>query len=568
MLARLIVALLAVAALLGGCGSDEEPSSGGAVAPRVAEQLKYVDPDASAVIAIDARWGGANWDEVRPIVDRLLEKYRETAPPSDRAQVPRTGEDALELLAGFAKLSFRKDIEPLLDGHLVVGVVQHPPREVADEFDPGETTTVSQQDIVYVYRTEKGDPRRVIEAIYGQPLEPLAGDADTLVAEDEIALIGGKTIVLSASDGSIRKLLDRAKQTGGFAQEKLAAAERDAGLEDPLVLMTGDLTLAYEWISEESLERARSEVPYLGAITRGSAALDVTDDGIEARAHLATGAQPLTERDLPVGPDGDVELPESEDGTIVGGSRDQSYTTTFASRVARALFADSRFAKAVEKTERELGIEFEDEVLKQFDCPSVSLLDPGEAGVNATQVQRFGARSCVRDPERMRELLPKLRPHLPEILTSLQGLGDEGLAGLLLIAPDAPLTPGALLADIVVKPFKDDEEELLYEITGLRDDTESQIAQAGPAKIVFGLIGKDFVVASDDEMARRAADAKTEKLDEQAASAVRVPLSALLLRNDPDGVEKALAAVFGDLVASISAKPDATVAKAKLELED
>ena len=76
------------------------------------------------------------------------------------------------------------------------------------------------------------------------------------------------------------------------------------------------------------------------------------------------------------------------------------------------------------------------------------------------------------------------------------------------------------------------------------------------------------MVASDEEMARRAAAAETEELDEEAASAIRVPVAALLRREDAGRVEKALAEVFRDLVATISADPAATVATAKLEVRD
>ena len=183
--------------------------------------------------------------------------------------------------------------------------------------------------------------------------------------------------------------------------------------------------------------------------------------------------------------------------------------------------------------------------------------------------RRFAARSCVRDPDRMRRLLPRLRPHLPAILSGLQGLGDEGLLGLLLIAPDAPLTPGALLAQIGVRPVGGgDEEELLYEISGLRDDVRDPVAQAGPDSLVFGLIGDAFVVASDRAMARRAAAVETETLDREAGSAIRVPLDRLLAAREGDDVGVALAKVLGVLTATVSAEPQATSARAELTLRE
>jgi hypothetical protein len=281
----------------------------------------------------------------------------------------------------------------------------------------------------------------------------------------------------------------------------------------------------------------------------------MAEDAVEAKARLVTDGEELSERDLPLGPAGELELP-GDDAAVVGGNRDQSYATVFGAHVARELFAASRFVGAVERAERELGISFEDEVLRQFDCPSVSLLEPPtEPG----SLVRFAARSCVNGPDRMRELLPRLRPYLPAILNGLQGLGNGGLVGPLLLAPGAPLVPGTVLGQIGVQPLGSEGGDELYEITSP--------PAPGPDRMVFGLIGDDFVVATDAEMARRAASLDAETLDDDAAGAVRIPVHELLLRQGgPDS--EAFADVLGDLLATISADSEATVAAARLELRD
>lgn len=576
MVSRLIVLLLAALfALAAGCGSDDDASSGSSVAETAAEQLRYLDPQSSSVVAVDLRWNGDNWDDVKPIVGRMLKAACEGRPPTERAAVPETAEDALEQLVGFADLSFAKDVEPALDGHLVIGAVVPPG---AFRPDAGEDGTfdadeeVPEPEITLVYRTEKGNLRRIAEAIAGEgELKPLPGYEDTLALDGTIAIVGTKTAVWSWANGTddrpLRAALDRAKDGGGLPGERLAQAERDSGMTDPLLLATGDLTVARQLVAEDSLERAREEIPYLRALRRASAALDVTGDAVEATARLVTDGEPLDERDLPVAPAGELELPKRDD-VIAGASRDQSTTTTFLSRMARSLFADSRFVKAVEAAEKDLGIRFEDEVLRQFSCPSTSVLEPADTS-GPDSASRFGARSCVEDPERMRELLPRLRPHLPAILTGLQGLGDEGLTALLLLAPDAPLTPGALLGQIDVNPFANAKaDEDLFEITGLRDDADNPAAQAGPDTLVFGLIGDAFVVASDIEMARRAATVETEELDGEAGSALRIPIGALLAAEEDDEDAKAAASVLGDLVATLRAEPKATVAEARLAIRD
>jgi hypothetical protein len=263
-----------------------------------------------------------------------------------------------------------------------------------------------------------------------------------------------------------------------------------------------------------------------------------------------------------------VELPVAEDA-IAGGSLDQSRITTFAASVARSLFADSDFVAAVEETERELGIRFEDEVLRQFDCPSVSVFEPEGADALGT-AGRFSARSCVRDPERMRELLPRLAPRLPRILQALHGLSGEGLMGLLMLAPDAPLTPGLALLQVGVEPLTGGPaEEQLYEVSGLRESETGEEVFAGPDRVVFGMIGDDFVVGSDRQAARDAATLETEPAGEQAASALRVPpglLSAALLGSEE--AMEVLTRTFGDLEIGFSADPRATRAHARMPVAD
>jgi hypothetical protein len=387
--------------------------------------------------------------------------------------------------------------------------------------------------------------------------------------------VGDRTLVCAASEGEVdgvrllRAALERHKAGRGVPAERLETAGREAGIADPLVLATGDLTLAGALFEQPDVDRAREAVPYLRALRRGSVAFDIEPDRAVAKGTAITDGGPLRDEDLPVGPTAELDVPRTD--VIGGASSNQSRTTVLGARIARALFADSRFVRAVERAERDLGIGFEEEVLAQFSCPSVSVLEPRPAS-QGEGVRRFGARSCVRDPERLRALLPRLRPHLPAILTGLQGLGDTGLAGLLLIAPDAPLTPGALLADIVVRPFAGEDEEAgetLFEITGLRDDETSAIAQAGPNRVIFGFVGDAFVVASDPEMAREVAEAETERLDRRAGSVVRIPIAELVARDgDADEVTQVLGEVLRTLTATVIASPRSTVVEAVLPFAD
>jgi hypothetical protein len=600
---------------LGGCDGDDEapPSQESSWGP----QLAYLEPGASLVAAIDARYGEENWERLEPLVSRGLRAAR-----SDGLEaIPLNLEAALQQLSSFAGLDFEDDVRPVLDGHLVVGLT-FPPREplVADVaviarllrnavYDPRRRAWVrpdpstgrptgpivrkpdgsrlTQQDfarvneaqvrqdrdpeMVAVYRTQDGDLGELVDKVVeGDRLERVPGHENARLITDGLAVVGDDTIVLTRSGRALEEALDRAASDEGFPLARLRAAERDVDLDDPLVLASGDVTLARALVEEPNFQRAIDTVPYLAAVRRLSAGVDVGEREAVARVRIDTGGASLAAEDLPLGPPGELALPETD--AIAGASRDQSRTTTFAATVVRALFEDSRFVAAVERTERDLGSSFEEEVLRQFDCPSVSVFDDrgGEA-------PRFGARSCVRDPERMRELLPRLAPHLPRVLTAMQGLGEEGLLGLLLIAPDAPLTPSALtdIAQVMVRPFGggDDAapEERLYEVTGLAEPNAGLSIPGGGfvpgvERVVFGMIGDDFVVGSDREMAREAAALETEALDTHAASAVRVPAERAAALQGSDEA-RILDAVFTELVVTFAATPAATTADGRLGYE-
>jgi hypothetical protein len=552
LLALVLVASLGVAA----CGSEEDSSGGGSVTQAVEEQLRYLDPGSALVVAIDLRYEGENLESLRGIADRLLQETRGVLDAEDRGDVPESAEAALKESLRSLNVDF-EEIRPALGGHLVVGLAFRPA-----DGDPREQLTI-------VYRSEEGDMRAALEAFLPTAtLRPMRGRDDVLVTEGGFVLVDGDTVVSADTTEEAIAAVERADAGRGFPAELLEAAESEIGVRDPLVLGTGTLDLAREFVDDEDLERARTEVPYVSAVERVEFALDVSEEGVEARGRVVTTGAHLSEEQLPLGPAGDVELPVADDA-IAGGSLDQSRITTFAASVARSLYADSDFVAAVEETEREYGIRFEDEVLRQFDCPSVSVLVPeGRAALGTAG--RFSARSCVRDPERMRELLPELAPRLPRILRALHGLSGEGLMGLLMLAPDAPLAPGLTLLQVGVEPLEGGEpEEQLYEVSGLRENEGGIETFAGPDRVVFGMIGDDFVVGSDRHAARDAATLETEPAGEQAASALRVPPGLPVGEMfGSDEANEVLARTFGDLEIGFSADPRATRVHARMPLSD
>jgi hypothetical protein len=229
---------------------------------------------------------------------------------------------------------------------------------------------------------------------------------------------------------------------------------------------------------------------------------------------------------------------------ISGGNRDQSRTTVFLLRALRAGYLDSRFVRAVDEVESELGIDFEEEVLRQFNGPSASYVSADGSA--------FAARSEVRDPDALREVLPRIAPHLPALIEGLQGLQSEGLALLFLFAPDVPLA--APLQGVKVDPPAN--QDGFYRVSGLTG--------AGPSELYFNVVDDVFVVASDERRAREIAEADTEAVEgARGAGVARIDLTQL----DQSQALFFLPFSGRELVASLEASVERLRARVRVLLE-
>jgi hypothetical protein len=152
----------------------------------------------------------------------------------------------------------------------------------------------------------------------------------------------------------------------------------------------------------------------------------------------------------------------------------------------------------------------------------------------------------------MRALLPRLAPALPGILEGLQGLGSTGLVGLLLVAPDAPLTPHALALLAQARVLSSGG---LFELRGLRGP--------GPDRVFYGVIGDSFVVASSRALAEEVAGMPSAPAP-KAGTRLHVDVARALRTADPDNARelRALAQTIG---AAASAQGGDIVAEATVK---
>jgi Protein of unknown function (DUF3352) len=454
--------------------------------------LKYVPADADAVAIVPTDLQGEQLQRLEALLQPVLRQG--------------SGGSIRTLAASFfdgSEINFARDVEPLLGEDLVLA-----------EWGPEEDARLLA----------------AIETPDGELAEKLARRLDLAHRVD------GDTLLMSISGGAAT--LERPEQSFDPA----AFGEDDG---PALLRLAGDPRLIVEELDVDV------DVPWIQALEAVSASIRLENHAVTARAHLTTRPDDLRDEDLPLATGDDAPQAGDEDGAISSGNRNQSRTTVFLAQLARAAWPESEFVAEVELAEKDLGISFEDEVLKQFNGPSASVAWPDGS---------FAAVSELDDPDRMRELLPRLAPRLPGILRGLQSLGNKGLVALLLVAPDAPLVPGALpllrQGDIGVRRL---EGEDLYELTGLDEgDNRFTVPQ-----IVFGLLDDDrFVVASGLDEVRSVSDlALSDVEDAHGAAVARTDFSTW--ESEPLGLETV---PLGEGVGELEASREGIDARLRIEV--
>ena len=503
---------LLLAATAAACGGDTAaPSAAG-------DALGYLPKDAGLVVLAPTDFESEQWERF------------------DRQIFRRFGqgslENALEQAVEREGLSYEEDVKPLLGNDLVFGTL-------------GETGDLvgGDGDRAFVTALEVTDADRARGTLEKAGFERLGEESGAVLygnGDGEVAAVEGDVVVGAEDEETLRRAL--AIRDGG---EALTAEDVEAKLvdlpDDALVRAFGDVE---DLGGSEQLSKFRS-VPWVAAIRSFGVVVSMPeDDALNVDAAVVTDPDGLEAEDLPlaVGDEAPEIVPREDE--ISGGNRDQSRTTVFLLRALRTAYPDSRFVRAVADIESELGIDFEQEILRQFNGPSASYV--------SSDGSIFAARSEVRDPEALRNVLPKIAPHLPALIEGLQGLQSEGMALLFLLAPDAPAA--APLERVRVDPPPTDDG--FYRVSGLTGD--------GPSELYFNVVDDLFVVASDEQRAREIAGADTVAVDgARGAGVLRVDLTEL------DRAEAGFLVPIGarELVASVEASLERLRVRVRIALE-
>jgi len=508
---------LVIAAAVAACGGDDTSAPGSAAG----DALAYLPKDAGIVVLVSTDFGNEQWERF------------------DRQIFRRFGQGSLEnaleeAVEGEGNLSYEEDVKPLLGNDLVFGTLGEAGELVDD--DGGDGGFVAALEVSDGDRAEnaleKGGFQRTGEA---------SGATLYRMNEDQVAAVEGDVVVGAEDEETLRRALEVRDGADHLTDDDLEEKLVDLP-EDALVRAFGDLE---DVGGIEELSEFKS-LPWVAAVRSFAAAVSMPeDDAVHIDAALVTDPSGLDEGDLPLATGEEAPEVVLREDEISGGNRDQSRTTVFLLRALRAGYPDSRFVRAVAEVERELGIDFEEEILRQFNGPSASYV--------STDGRVFAARSAVRDPEALRGVLPRIAPHLPALIEGLQGLQSEGMALLFLIAPDAP----AAMPLRAVRVDPPATEDGFFRVSGLTGE--------GPSQLYFNVVGDVFVVASDEQRAREIAEADTVAVEgARGAGVIRVDLAEL------DRQETAFFFVpigARELVASLEASVERLRARVRIVLE-
>jgi hypothetical protein len=473
---------LLLAAAAAGCGGDDTAAPGSAAG----DALGYLPKDAGIVALVSTDFESEQWQRFDRHIFRAF----------GQGSLENTLEEGVE---GEGSVSYDDDVKPLLGNDAVIGTLGE-----AGDLAGGAGDADGDGFVGALEVTDGDQAESALEMGGFERTGEQSGAVLYRNDEGEVAAVEGDVVVVAQDRETLVHALTIRDDGEGLTAEDLDEKLADLP-EDVLIRAFGDIE---DLGGIEQLARFRS-VPWVAAVRSFAVTVSLPeDDALNLDAAVVTDPDTLGEEDLPLASGEEAPGIVTRQDEVSGANRNQSRTTVFLLRALRAGYPDSRFVRAVDKIEEELGIDFEREILRQFDGPSASYV--------SVDGSVFAARSEIRDPDALRTVLPRIAPHLPALIEGLQGLQSEGMALLFLFAPDAPAA--APLQGVSVDPPA--TEDGFYRVSGLTGE--------GPSELYFNVMGDVFVVASDEQRAREIAGADTVAVEgARGAGVIRVDLTEL-----------------------------------------
>lgn len=410
------------------------------------------------------------------------------------------------------KVDYDKDIKPLLGNDLVISV---------------EASGVSgeSEDTPYLvsWKVEDEDvAKRLLEK--GTTKAGTAGGATIYKSSsgNAFAAIKDGTVLIARTQDYLEASIKRADGDDHMTEDQFNERLGDDLDKDALVRVTGDIEALLSKVPNGSAAR---KIKWVAGLRTFGAAVSVEDDGISYDSQTAT--EGVTETDLPLAEGEDPAPVVRRAGEIGFGIRNPAKTIRF---YLAALQLDpqsyKQYTEGKAKVNKQLGIDVDRDVIDQL---------TGDATASVSLTGDFALRAGLADPDAMKATLEKVAPQLKK-LAKKQGKS---------IGVSTPKGGG---------------------------DGFYGIATPNGKKIAFGVVGENFVLATDAARAAQFAG--------QSASTVEDTNGALVFAADAGSIAKAigakqgqgqaaqiLAGSLGDLIGSVEATTDGVSSHYKLNIK-
>jgi hypothetical protein len=360
----LIVAVVAAAALVAGCGSSKSSSAG---PTPVGTALSYVPANSPFVITAAT-----------------------TSNSGGQALINRVPNLALAETALFAKLrqlgiDYNADIRPLFGNPIVGGLVLRGANGAPNQFVAAWVTKDQSKLDALLKKLEPGLQKQGTR------------DGATVYSLGQLALAtDGATVVFASTQPELNAALDRHAHGGGVTADDYATAFK--GLSDNGRLQVfGTLT---QVLSMPSAAKAQS-VPWVAALRGYAASINESSSGLTFDYRLDTTGKSLSESDLPIA--GGSTAPNFAGAApIVAAVRDPAQIFTFAENAERATNPAQyqRFLKRQAAVRSKTGV----------DLTSLIKLATGDLIIDSDTHTTIG-RVQVSDPAAARTTIAKLAAH-------------------------------------------------------------------------------------------------------------------------------------------------------------
>jgi hypothetical protein len=519
-----------------GCGG------GGSDQTSLGRELSYLPKDVTTVVVVSTDVGSKPFkDAGQSLVPAVTDQ-----PPGDIEELLRRAVDS------GSDLSYDAEVAPLLGNPIVIGT-SDPEGLVTQGI-----SSIGGPDFVVTFETDTGKVRDLLDHFSSEVKKQGEEDGADIYSDQGGTFwlgLNGDVAVVTGERGDLLDALAQADGGDRFTETDFNQALEGLPKDAP-VRAYADITR----LREIPQVRPLTKLPWFDALRTAGASLTVSGKSVVADAVANTDPAGLKPSDLPLPPGGKTPEIVREKGKISGASINQSQTTAFLLKALQVAFPDSQFVQDVKRVERHLKIDFERQVLRQFNGPSASVLKlpepqpPVVYGPTGPTVPtppgegEFAARSKVGNPARLAGVMSSLARDLGPLVEGLQGLQSEGLAALFLVAPDAPIRPGVLPpGPIKVETIPGQHD--FYRISGLAAGVPYGAPTPVPDQVVFGLVGDQFVVGSNLRLAKQIAHAKSRPAEGvSGASVLEADLSTL-----ESGSDNFLAGVPGTVSASLRA---------------